>query len=316
MDILETAKDVINHQLQGLSALINALDDQFLHTIEAILNTKGRVIVSGMGKSGHVAKKIAASLASTGAPSFFIHPAEASHGDLGMITPDDIVILLSNSGETSELQAMIDYCLRFKIKLVGISRNPKSTLSKSVDLPIIIPDVPESLGLPAPTTSSTMMLVLGDAIAITLMKIRQFSEDDFSILHPGGNLGARLKKARDFMHIKGEMPIANIGTKAIEAINLMSSKGLGCLCVVGANKVLKGFISDGDVRRNVSKINDSTLVDEIMSQNPKFILEDEYLSKCMSIMGENKITVLVVCNAQNQPIGLLHIHDLLNAGVV
>lgn len=316
MNILNTAKNVIEHQRAGLGALIDALDKSFTLIIEAIINTKGRVIVSGMGKSGHVAKKIAASMASTGTPSFFIHPAEASHGDLGMITTHDIVILLSNSGETSELQAIIDYCIRFKIKMVGVSRDANSTLCKSVNLPLIIPNVQESLGLPAPTTSSTMMLVLGDAIAITLMKMRKFSTEDFSTLHPGGNLGARLRKAKDFMHISNELPIAQLGSKALDATELMSSKGLGCLCIVDENKILKGFVSDGDIRRNVLKIQNGALVNEIMSKNPKFILEDEYLSKCISIMSDAKITVLIVCNVKHQPIGLLHIHDLLKAGVV
>lgn len=316
MKILDVAKQVIKHQCEGLEALIDILDENFKSVVNAIFNTNGRIIVTGMGKSGHVAKKIAASMASTGTPSFFIHPAEASHGDLGMITEDDLVILLSNSGETAELQSILDYCIRFKITSVGISRNSDSTLAKSTTFSMNVPNIPESLGLPAPTTSSTMMLVLGDAIAITLMKMRDFSVDDFSILHPGGNLGARLRKAKDFMHIKNELPLAKIGKKALDAIDMMTKKKLGCLCVVDENKILRGFISDGDVRRNIQKINNGALVEDIMSSSPRFILEDEYLAKCVSVMNEKKITVLVVCNKKHHPIGLLHIHDLLRAGVV
>jgi len=316
MEIISIAKEVLDHQLQGLSALKENLDDNFTKTINAILNIEGRVVVSGMGKSGHIGKKIAASLASTGTPSFFIHPAEASHGDLGMITKADIVMLLSNSGETSELQSIIDYCIRFDIPYIAISRNGKSTLAKSAKYSLIIPNVQESLDLPAPTTSSTMMLVLGDAIAITCMKLRNFTEDDFSILHPGGNLGARLKKAKDFMHIRNEIPMASSGVAAAEVIAQMTEKGMGCVCIVNENNVLQGFVSDGDVRRNIDKIQHGVAVDEIMSTKPYHIYEDEYLAKCVSIMNDNEITVLVVCNNKKQPIGLLHIHDLLKAGVV
>ncbi len=315
MNYTQIAKESIQHQVEGLKSLADSIDQNFQQVIDRILSISGRVVVSGMGKSGHIAKKIAASLASTGTPAIFIHPAEAGHGDLGMITQQDVVLLLSNSGETAELQAIIDYCIRFSIFFVGITRNGNSSLAKSAKLNLIIPKIAESFDLPAPTTSSTMMLVLGDAIAVTLMKARNFSEDDFSIFHPGGNLGARLKKVGDFMHQAAELPLIPTGSNLQDAITIMSAKQLGCMGIIDAQGSLLGVITDGDIRRNIGNINKNTSVDAIMSKTPIITTKDEYLSKVINTLYNNKITNIFIVE-QNKPIGILHVHDLIKAGVI
>lgn len=316
MEILSFGKQVIKQQEDALRALELQLGSSFTDAINLILKSQGRLIVSGMGKSGHIGKKIAASLASTGTPSFFIHPAEAGHGDLGMITQSDLLLLLSNSGETTELTAILEYANRFGVQIIAITRNNNSTLARAASVLLELPQIPETFNAPAPTTSSTMTLVLGDAIAMTLMKLHNFTHEDFSILHPGGNLGARLKKAKEFMHIKSELPTVTQDVTVLDAVETMTQKGFGGLCVVDNGGRLVGFVSDGDVRRNINIIAPGVKITKIMSATPKFIYEDEYLARCVSIMHEYKITVLVVCNREQQPIGLLHIHDLLNAGVV
>lgn len=314
MEYISIGKKSIKHQIDGLSQLHELIGEKFATLVAKILSIKGRIIISGIGKSGHVGKKLAATLSSTGTPAIFIHPAEASHGDLGMITKDDLVIALSNSGETSELQSILDYCARFEIFLAAITSNLDSTLSKVANITIAIPKIPESFNLPAPTTSSTMMLVLGDAIAITLMKARNFTEDDFKIFHPGGNLGARLKKVQDVMHKDIELPLIYDTADLKQAIKIMTEKGLGCIGVVNKDYALIGMLTDGDIRRNANILEKASLK-EVMTANPITTTADEFLSKVANKMHNKKITNMFVLG-NGKPIGIIHIHDLLKAGAL
>lgn len=314
MKYRDIGKQSIQHQIDGLSQLHKLIGEEFSVLIAKILSIKGRIIISGMGKSGHVGKKMAATLSSTGTPAVFIHPAEASHGDLGMITKDDLVIALSNSGETNELKSILDYCARFEIFLAAITSNLNSTLSRVANITIAIPKIPESFNLPAPTTSSTMMLVLGDAIAITLMKARNFTEDDFRIFHPGGNLGARLKKVQDVMHKDIELPLIYDTADLKQAIKIMTEKGLGCIGIVNKDYALIGMLTDGDIRRNVNILGKASLKD-VMTPNPVTTTAEEFLSKVANKMHNKKITNMFVLG-NGKPIGIIHIHDILKAGAI
>jgi arabinose-5-phosphate isomerase len=309
---------VLHNEAQALLRMSDVLHLNFHEAVEQLLAMKGRVIVTGMGKSGHVARKIAATLASTGQPAYFVHPAEASHGDMGMITTDDVVIALSNSGETFELSHIIDFTRRYKIPLIAVTRREESTLVKCADIALVLPDLPEAcpMGL-APTTSTTMMLALGDALAVALLKARDFSPSDFQIFHPGGSLGGRLKKVRDCMHSGNALPLVAIDSLMSEALLEMSAKGFGCVGVLTLQQDLAGIITDGDLRRHMGPELVQQPVQNIMSLNPTTIQADALMSEALAVMNIKKITSLFVQEETNmQPIGLIHIHDCLRSGVM
>ncbi len=311
-DYLDTARRVIAIELEGLRQLSDSLDDSFSCAVELILGARGRVIVSGMGKSGHIARKIAATLASTGTPAQFVHPAEASHGDLGMVTREDVALVLSNSGETPELADLIAHTRRFSIPLIGVASRPESTLLRQSDVAIVLPQAPEACGTGVvPTTSTTMTLALGDALAVALMEHRQFTPEHFRTFHPGGKLGAKLSKVADLMH--RDMPLVPERTPMSEALLEISQKGFGVVGVTDAGGHLAGIITDGDLRRHMQGLLDHTAA-EVMTQNPRTIAPDALAEAAVAVMNERKITCLFVV-ADGQPQGILHIHDCLRAGV-
>jgi arabinose-5-phosphate isomerase len=311
-DYLDTARRVIAIELEGLRQLSDSLDDSFTRAVELILGARGRVIVSGMGKSGHIARKIAATLASTGTPAQFVHPAEASHGDLGMVTREDVALVLSNSGETPELADLIAHTRRFSIPLIGVASRPESTLLRQSDVAIVLPQAPEACGTGVvPTTSTTMTLALGDALAVALMEHRQFTPEHFRTFHPGGKLGAKLSKVADLMH--RDMPLVPEQTPMSEALLEISQKGFGVVGVTDAGGHLAGIITDGDLRRHMQGLLDHTAA-EVMTQNPRTIAPDALAEAAVAVMNERKITCLFVV-ADGQPQGILHIHDCLRAGV-
>ncbi len=316
--LIESALRTLEAESGGISALTAAMQDglaqPFIAAVELIRGAKGRVIVTGMGKSGHVGRKIAATLASTGTPAFFVHPSEASHGDLGMITHDDVIMALSWSGETAELRNLIDYSRRFRIGLVAITAEAESTLGKAADVALVLPQTreacPHNL---APTTSSLMQLGLGDALAIALLESRGFSPVDFGLLHPGGRLGALLKFARDVMHSGKSVPLAPLGTKMSEAVLEISAKGFGCVGITDGNGQLAGIITDGDLRRHMGPGLLDTRVEEVMTRGPKTVRPDQLVSEALEILNAMKITALFVVDV-GRPVGIVHFHDLLRAG--
>ena len=297
------------------AALQSALGSAFTSAVDLIVKARGRVIVTGLGKSGHVARKIAATFASTGTPAFFVHSAEASHGDLGMITADDVIMALSWSGEQPEMKNLITYAKRFKIALIAMTAEAESTLSKAADIALTLPKAreacPHNL---APTTSTLMMLALGDALAIALLEGRGFTSTDFSVLHPGGKLGAMLKHARDLMHTGGAIPLKPLGTRMSDALVEMSAKGFGCVGIVDINGYLAGIITDGDLRRHMKPDLMTALVDDVMTKNPKTIGREMLASEALEILNSSKITTVIVTEAR-KPVGILHLHDFLRAGV-
>jgi arabinose-5-phosphate isomerase len=303
----------------GIAALAAALQSDlasaFAAAADVIRNAKGRLIVTGLGKSGHVARKIAATLASTGTPAFFVHAAEASHGDLGMITADDVIVALSWSGEQPEMKNLITYAKRFRIAVIAITADCDSTLCKAADIALTLPKAreacPHNL---APTTSSLMMLALGDSLAIALLEGRGFTSVDFSVLHPGGKLGAMLKYTRDLMHTGDAVPLKPVGTSMSDALVEMSSKGFGCVGIVDAYGTIAGIVTDGDLRRHMRPDLLTALVDEVMTRNPKTIGRDLLASEALEILNSSKITALLVTDA-NKPVGIVHLHDILRAGV-
>lgn len=312
---LAAARRVVELEIAGLTALVDSIGAEVVKAIRILADVKGRVVVSGMGKSGHIARKIAATLASTGTPAIFVHPAEASHGDLGMITPEDAVFALSNSGETSELVDMVDYCKRFEIPLISITGRSESTLSDAADAALVIPPAAEAcpMGL-APTTSTTVMLALGDAVAVALLEKRGFSRDDFHTFHPGGKLGRRLLKVRDIMHGGKELPLVEGDAAMSDALILMTEKGLGCVGVTDTNGDLAGIITDGDLRRHMSPDLTTLAVTDVMTVGAKTLHPDNLASEALHILNEFKITNAFVVE-DNRPVGVLHIHDCLRAGV-
>ena len=315
--LIAIGRRVIGIEAAALAALEGTLGESFVRAVETMLAARGRVIVSGMGKSGHVARKIAATLASTGTPAQFVHPAEASHGDLGMITGDDAVLLLSNSGETPELADLIAYTRRFRIPLIGVAREPESTLLRQSDVAIVLPKAPEacSVGL-APTTSTTMTMALGDALAVALMEHRHFTPEDFHGFHPGGRLGARLAKVSDLMHRGEEMPLTTPATPMGEALIEMSRKGFGVVGVVDAAGRLVGIVTDGDLRRHMEGLLGRT-VEAVMTRHPTTIATTALASEALGVMNARKITTLFATDpaGPGRPAGILHVHDCLRAGV-
>jgi arabinose-5-phosphate isomerase len=318
-DAIASALRTLEAETGGLAALSAALEgglgSAFTLAVAKIKAARGRVIVSGMGKSGHIGNKIAATLSSTGTPAFFVHPAEASHGDLGMITPDDVIIAMSWSGETAELKNLINYSRRFRIGLIAITADAASTLGKAADIALVLPQAreacPHNL---APTTSSLMQLALGDALAIALLESRGFTALDFRELHPGGRLGAALTFVRDLMHTGPEMPLKPIGTRMSDAIVEMSAKGWGCVGITDAAGHLVGIITDGDLRRHMRSDLLETRVEDVMTWGPNTVRPDQLASEALEILNSLKRTVLLVVEGE-RAVGLVHMHDLLRAGV-
>ncbi len=313
---LACAQRVLRLEAAGLEALAQSLDEAFTEALDLLDGRTGRVVVTGIGKSGHVARKIAATLASTGTPALFVHPAEASHGDLGMIGPEgDAVIALSNSGETTELADLVAYAKRFNIPLIAITGRADSALAQAADVALVLPasDEASPMGL-APTTSTTVMLALGDAIAIALLERKGFSPDRFHALHPGGRLGRTLLKVADLMHRGEEVPLASGDTAMADALLVMTNKRFGCVAIVDGDGVLQGVITDGDLRRHMSPGLLDLTAAEVMTRAPKTIGADALASEAVGLMNENAITNLFVVE-DGRPVGILHIHDCLRAGV-
>jgi arabinose-5-phosphate isomerase len=309
--IISEAKKVLSLELKGIKSLSSSFDSNFYNVIKKIFETKGHVAVTGIGKSAHIAKKISATLSSTGTPSYFIHLAEASHGDLGMIKKNDCILALSNSGQTNELKSILTYAKRFNIPLLSISGNKKGFLYKKSDCGIIYKKPLEACPLNlAPTSSTTMGLVIGDAIAITLLKMRGFKKSNFLKFHPGGNIGKDLTKLSDIMHGSKELPIAKHSEKMSSALLKMTKKSFGCIGVVNNSKKLIGIITDGDLRRYMNKSIISKKTEEVMTKNPLVVNKNNLVGEAISIMNANKITSLFICENM-KPIGIVHIHDLL-----
>ncbi|MDZ7908620.1 MAG: KpsF/GutQ family sugar-phosphate isomerase [Gemmobacter sp.] len=309
------ARRVIELEAQSLLTFAADLPEDFTAAINLILGTKGRLVISGMGKSGHIGHKIAATLASTGTPSFFVHPAEASHGDLGMVTPEDICLMISNSGETSELGDLIAHCLRFSIPIIGISKRRDSTLMRAATLRLTLPDLPEacSIGM-APTTSTTLTLALGDALAVALMEQRSFKPEHFRTYHPGGKLGARLASAMQLMHGPEALPLVPATTPMAEVILVMTARGFGVAGVTDAEGRLTGVISDGDLRRKMIGLMDHVASD-VATRDPVTITATTPAAEALAIMNQRKIGALFILADDRKPLGILHIHDCLRAGV-
>ena len=315
---IASALRTLDTEREGLAALAAAMCDglgpAFVDAVDTIRRAHGRLIVSGMGKSGHIARKIAATFASTGTPAFFVHAADASHGDLGMITTDDVMLVLSWSGETEELKSLIDYSRRFGIALIAVTVNAESTLGKAADIVLALPQAreacPHNL---APTTSSLMQLALGDALAIALLESRGFTPVDFGVFHPRGNLGAALKFIRDVMHPGAALPLIARGALMSEAIVEMSAKGFGCVAVTDPDGKLVGVITDGDLRRHMGVDLLQATVDEVMTASPKTVRPDQLASEALQLLNAAKITALIVVDME-RPVGIVHFHDLLRVG--
>ena len=315
---LDVARDVLTTEAAGLRALANSLGPEFCRAVDCLAGTSGRIVVSGMGKSGHVARKVAATFASTGTPALFVHPAEASHGDLGMILPGDAILALSNSGETAELADIVAHVRRFGLPLVAITAQADSTLAQSADVALLLPPSAEAcpMGL-APTTSTTMQMALGDALAVALLTRRGFTEADFRRFHPGGRLGARLRRVRDLMHSGEAIPLAEAGMPMDRALVLMTEKRFGCLGVTGRDGALLGIITDGDLRRAMGPDLLTRAVDDVMTRSPRTIGPDALAAEALHAMNAHQrpVTALFVVGTDGKVAGILHIHDLLLAGV-
>ncbi len=312
---LKTARQVVTDEAHALDALAESLNGDFAEAVQLILQANGRIIISGIGKSGHIGHKIAATLASTGTPAYFVHPAEASHGDLGMVSKDDVVLAISNSGEAPELVNLLAFTRRFGIPLIGLSSMPESTLMKQADVHLLIPSMGEACGFGmVPSISTTLTLAMGDALAIALMKHRDFKPEDFRAFHPGGKLGAQLSTVRDLMH--ADLPVVRSGTSMSEALLVMSQKSFGVVGVTDDADRLLGIVTDGDLRRNMDGLLNKT-TDEVMTRDPLTIAPNAMAEEAVGIMNDRKITSLFVVDpdADGQAQGLLHIHDCLRVGL-
>src|SRR6516164_5060912 len=316
---VESALRTLETEGSGISALAAALKGPlgvtFAAAVEMIRQAKGRVIVTGLGKSGHMARKIAATLASTGTPAFFVHTAEAGHGDLGMITGDDVIMALSWSGEQPEMKNLVNYSARFAIPMIAVTSNAGSSLGAAARIVLELPKAreacPHNL---APTTSTLMQAAIGDALAIALLESRGFTALQFANFHPGGKLGAMLKHTSDLMHTGDAVPTKPLGTKMSDALVEMSAKGFGCVAIVDPRGHIAGIITDGDLRRKMRPDLMTALVDDVMTRNPKLIDRDSLASEALELLNSLKITALIVTEA-NKPVGIIHLHDLLRAGV-
>ncbi len=319
MDVLKTAREVIETEIEELKKLKNCIDENFEKAINLLLNCKGKVVITGIGKSGIVGKKIAATLASTGTPSFFLHPAEALHGDLGMVSKEDVVVAISKSGESSEILAMLPYFKRLGVPIIAITNNPNSELAKRSDIVLRLCVEREACPLElAPTSSTTATVVLGDALAVALMKLRGFTKEDFGLRHPAGSLGRKLKTVGDLGHFSPEeVPIVHENTPMREVVLEISSKGFGATAVVNDEGKLVGIITDGDLRRFVQRGGnfDKDLAKDVMTKNPKTARREELAMEALKKMEDHKITVLIVVDEENRPIGIIHIHDIMRGEV-
>ncbi len=318
--MIEKAKEVIRKEAKAVAGLEKKIDDQFSQAVELCLKCKGRVIVTGIGKSGIIARKIAATLASTGTPAFFLHPSEGTHGDVGMVRKQDVVIAISKSGETDEVYMLIPLFKRIGVPIITLTGNPKSPLAEKSDVIIDVSVDEEACPYDlVPTSSTTAALVMGDALAITLLEERNFSSEDFAMLHPGGQLGKKLiLKVSDIMHSGEEIPKVSEETGMKDVILEMTSKRMGTTTVVNPKGVLVGIFTDGDLRRWVEKTDDifSLKAKQVMSKNPKTIKADELAVKALNLMESYSITSLVITNGKKEPVGIIHLHDILKAGVV
>jgi arabinose-5-phosphate isomerase len=318
-DDLAAARRVLDSAGEAIKSLGGALNGQFTRAVDAIMAVKGRVIVSGIGKSGLIARKIAATLASTGTPSYFLHPAEASHGDLGGVTRHDALLMLSWRGETAELSDLITYAKRFRIPLIGMASVAESTLMQAADVTLLLPKVREAcpMGL-APTTSTTLMLVLGDALAVALMERRGFSADQYRDFHPGGSLGRTLIRVSDLMHGPGKLPLVEEGASMRQALAAMEKCHFGCVGLTDKKGALVGMITDGDLRRNWDRDLRNSKASDVMTRSPKVARSNQLAAEAIAFMNEKKITQLFVLDPKDKskkPVGILHIHDCLRAGL-
>ena len=316
-----SARRALVIETEGMQQLIESLDgplgDAFARSVQVIREARGRVVMTGMGKSGHIARKIAATLASTGTPASFVHPAEASHGDLGMITTDDVVIMISNSGESPELRDILTYSRRFAVPLIAITSVPQSSLGREADIVLPLPRAREACpnGL-APTTSTLMQLALGDALAMALLEDKGFSALDYRNFHPGGKLGAQLRHVRDIMHGRDELPVGPASMPMSEVLIVMTRRSYGCFGVVDGDGRLTGIVTDGDLRRSMTPDLLNRTAGSVMTHAPKTIDPDSLASEALAQLNELKITSLFVIDAERRPVGLIHIHDLLRIGLV
>ena len=312
---LEAGRRVLALEAEALAQLARMLDASFTRALDLLAATTGRVVVSGMGKSGLVGRKIAATLASTGTPAQYVHPGEASHGDLGMIAEGDAILALSNSGETPELADLLAHSRRFAIPLVAVTARAGSTLAQTADVALILPGMPEAcpMGL-APTTSTTAMLALGDALAVALLGRKGFTAEQFRVFHPGGKLGKQLQRVADLMHGVADMPIVQLGARMTDALIVMTARGFGCAVVVDAEGRLSGIVTDGDLRRHMSPQLLSRHVEQVMNQAPKTIRPAALAAEALGAMNDRKVTQLVVVE-DDRPVGMVRMHDLLRAGV-
>ncbi|MGA0530458.1 KpsF/GutQ family sugar-phosphate isomerase [Hansschlegelia sp. KR7-227] len=319
VDAVTSAVRTLEIEAAGLDELARAMKGDlgagFAAAVDLIAGARGRTIVSGMGKSGHVGRKIAATFASTGTPAFFVHPAEASHGDLGMITSDDVILALSWSGETAELRDLLHYARRFRVPVIAVTSTPKSALGRAADVVLILPKASEACphGL-APTTSTTMQVALGDALAVALLESRKFTPGDFKRFHPGGKLGAVLTFVRDAMHVGEAVPLIARGAKMSEALIVMSAKSFGCVGVVDEAGCLVGIVTDGDLRRHMGPDLTGMAVDAVMTPSPRVVAPDDLAAGALSELESRSITALFVVE-DRKPVGLVHIHDLLKLGL-
>ena len=315
-----SAKTTLQTEAAGLSALSDALSgplgSRFAEAVAAMRDLEGRVVVTGMGKSGNVGQKIASTLASTGTPAFFIHPSDASHGDLGMVTRHDLVLALSWSGETSELRALIDYTRRFRVPLVAMTSRPESALASAADIILQLPQSDEACphGL-APTTSTTMQLALGDALAIALLEARGFTAAQFRVYHPGGQLGAYLKHLGDIMHVGEKLPVVGRDTPMSDAIVVMTQKSFGCVGIVDGDGRLVGIVTDGDLRRHARPDLLQCAACEIMTASPRTMTAETLVSAAVELLHANRIMAVFVVDEAGKPVGIVHMHDLLRVGV-
>lgn len=310
-----TARRVLALEADALGALSRDLGENFVRAVETILAAKGRVICTGIGKSGHVARKIAATMASTGTQAYFVHATEASHGDLGMIGQGDVILALSKSGETKELADMLSYAKRYSIPLLGMTAKADSTLGRAADILLLVPDAAEACAeTNAPTTSTTLMIALGDALAVALLESKGFKADHFKVFHPGGKLGAMLRTAADLMHKSAELPLAAAGTPFIEAVKSMSGKGFGVLGITSADGKLAGIVTDGDLRRYLTSGVTAKIIDEVMNRTPLTAAPAQLAADVLRTMNERKITQIFVLE-DGKPAGIIHMHDLLKSGL-
>lgn len=320
MNLIDIAKKTLKMEADCIYAMIDKLDNSFVDAVNLIYNCKGRLVVTGMGKSGIIGKKIAATMSSTGTPSVFLHPAEGVHGDLGMLSKGDVVLALSNSGETTEIVSILPVIKRFNIPLISIVGKMNSTLVKRSDCALDATVEREACPLNlTPTTSTTAALAMGDALSVALLEKREFKEEDFAIFHPSGVLGKKLiLKVEDLYHYGNELPIVHCKALVSEAIITISEKGFGCTAVIDDAGIVQGLVTDGDIRRGVEKYQNifSLEVSNVSSNNPKLINKDALAAKALGIMEEFSITSLIVADEQNKPVGIIHMHDILRAGLV